>query len=71
MDENDLKLLISAYQTKTSELLSQLISSEARVLKSQQIIEALQKQIQELSSEQNTFEDTSSTRKKSTRSATS
>ena len=71
MDENDLKLLISAYQTKTSELLSQLISSEARVLKSQQIIEALQKQIQELSSERNTFEDTSSTRKKSTRSATS
>lgn len=71
MDENDLKLLISAYQTKTSELLSQLISSEARVLKSQQIIEALQKQIQELSSDQNTFEDTSSTRKKSTRSAAS
>ena len=71
MDENDLKLLISAYQTKTSELLSQLISSEARVLKSQQIIEALQRQIQELSSDQNTFEDEPSTRKKSTRSATS
>ena len=71
MDENDLKLLISAYQTKTSELLSQLISSEARVLKSQQIIEALQRQIQELSSDQNTFEDESSRRKKSTRSATS
>lgn len=71
MDENDLKLLISAYQTKTSELLSQLISSEARVLKSQQIIEALQKQIQELSSNQNTFDDVPSARKKSTRSATS
>ena len=71
MDENDLKLLISAYQTKTSELLSQLISSEARVLKSQQIIESLQKQIQELSSGQNTFEDAPSTRKKSTRSAAS
>ena len=71
MDENDLKLLISAYQTKTSELLSQLISSEARVLKSQQIIEALQRQIQELSSDQNTFEDETSRRKKSTRSATS
>jgi hypothetical protein len=71
MDENDLKLLISAYQTKTSELLSQLISSEARVLKSQQIIEALQRQIQELSSDQNTFEDESSRRKKSTRSTAS
>jgi len=71
MDENDLKLLISAYQTKTSELLSQLISSEARVLKSQQIIESLQKQIQELSSGQNTFEDAPSTRKKSTRSTAS
>tara|TARA_B100001564_G_scaffold37_1_gene38 strand:- start:2796 stop:3026 length:231 start_codon:yes stop_codon:yes gene_type:complete len=57
MDENDLKLLISAYQSKSADLLAQVISAEARILKSQQIIESLTSQIQELNSQQNTFED--------------
>lgn len=58
MDENDLKLLISAYQSKSADLLAQVISAEARILKSQQIIESLKSKIQELSSsQQNTFED--------------
>lgn len=64
MEENDLKLLISAYQSKSSELLAQVISAEARILKSQQIIESLTSQIQELTSQQNSFEDTQSTPKK-------
>lgn len=48
MDENDLKFLIAAYQSKSADLLSQVVASEAKNMKLQQIVEALSKQVQEL-----------------------
>ena len=48
MDENDLKFLIAAYQSKSADLLSQVVAAEAKNMKLQQIVEALSKQVQEL-----------------------
>ena len=48
MDENDLKFLISSYQTKCSDLLSQVVASDAKVIKLQQIVEVLTNQVNEL-----------------------
>ena len=48
MDENDLKFLIAAYQSKSADLLSQVVATEAKNMKLQQIVEALSKQVQEL-----------------------
>lgn len=50
MDENDLKFLIAAYQSKSADLLSQVVAAEAKNMKLQQIVEALSKQVQELES---------------------
>lgn len=48
MDENDLKYLIAAYQSKSADLLSQVVAAEAKNMKLQQMVEILSKQVKEL-----------------------
>lgn len=50
MDENDLKYLIAAYQSKSADLLSQVVAAEAKNMKLQQMVEILSKQVKELES---------------------
>jgi len=48
MAENDLKYLIAAYQSKSADLLSQVVAAEAKNMKLQQMVEILSKQVKEL-----------------------
>jgi uncharacterized protein YdcH (DUF465 family) len=45
MDEQDYKYLISSYQQKGFDLMSQLVATEARVKKLTDIVDTLNKQI--------------------------
>lgn len=67
MDENDLKYLISAYQSKSADLLTQLIVSESKNLKLQNIIETLNKKNQELESKLNSETNTTTSRSRSSK----
>jgi len=51
MDENDLKYLIAAYQSKSADLLSRIVAAEAKNMKLQQTVEVLLEQIKELENE--------------------
>jgi hypothetical protein len=48
MTEQELKNLISIYQQKVSDLMAQTIALEARMMNSNQLIEALTNKIKEL-----------------------
>ena len=51
MNEQEIKNLLSVYQQKVSELTAQTIALEARLMNSNQLIEALTKKVNELSVE--------------------
>lgn len=51
MNENDYKTLIITYQQKSFDLFSQVIALEAKLTTSNQIIESLMKQVNDLNSE--------------------
>jgi chromosome segregation ATPase len=51
MNEQEIKNLLTIYQQKVSDLIAQTIALEARLMNSNQIIEALTKKVNELSSE--------------------
>jgi len=53
MDEQDYKYLISSYQQKGFDLLSQLIATEARVKKLTDLVETLNKKVIEQQEELN------------------
>lgn len=52
MNEQEIKNLLSVYQQKVNDLTSQTIALEARIMNSNQIIEALNKRILELQANQ-------------------
>jgi predicted RNase H-like nuclease (RuvC/YqgF family) len=51
MNEQEIKNLLSVYQQKVSELTTQTVALEARLMNSNQLIEALTKKVNELSTE--------------------
>jgi chromosome segregation ATPase len=51
MNEQEIKNLLAVYQQKVSELTAQTIALEARIMNSSQLIEALNKRVNELSAE--------------------
>jgi phage shock protein A len=51
MNEQEIKNLLSVYQQKVSELTTQTVALEARLMNSNQVIEALTKKVNELSAE--------------------
>jgi predicted RNase H-like nuclease (RuvC/YqgF family) len=51
MNEQEIKNLLSVYQQKVSELTTQTVALEARLMNSNQLIEALTKKVNELSAE--------------------
>jgi uncharacterized coiled-coil DUF342 family protein len=51
MNEQEIKNLLSVYQQKVSDLTAQTIALEARLMNSNQLIEALNKRINELNEE--------------------
>ncbi len=51
MNEQEIKNLLSVYQQKVSELTAQTIAFEARLMNSNQIIEVLNKKINDLNEE--------------------
>jgi CII-binding regulator of phage lambda lysogenization HflD len=51
MNEQEIKNLLSVYQQKVSELTTQTIALEARLINSNQLVEALNKKINELNAE--------------------
>ena len=51
MNEQEIKNLLSVYQQKVSELTTQTIALEARLMNSNQVIEALTKKVNELNEE--------------------
>jgi phage shock protein A len=51
MNEQEIKNLLSVYQQKVSELTTQTVALEARLMNSNQLIEALNKKVNELSAE--------------------
>lgn len=51
MNENDYKTLIITYQQKSFDLFSQVIALEAKLSSSNQIIESLMKQVNDLNNE--------------------
>ena len=51
MNENDYKTLIITYQQKSFDLFSQVVALEAKLSSSNQIIESLMKQVNDLNSE--------------------
>ena len=51
MNEQEIKNLLSVYQQKVSELTAQTIALEARIMNSNQIIELLNKKVNELNME--------------------
>lgn len=63
MNENDLKILISVYQQKSSELFAQNIAQEARIIHSNQLIEALTNKVNEQKEEIEKLKQRASKRK--------
>jgi CII-binding regulator of phage lambda lysogenization HflD len=51
MNEQEIKNLLTIYQQKVSDLIAQTIALEARLMNSNQLIEALTKKVNELSAE--------------------
>jgi hypothetical protein len=51
MNEQEIKNLLTVYQQKVSDLTAQTIAFEARIMNSNQVIEALNNKINELSVE--------------------
>jgi prefoldin subunit 5 len=51
MNEQEIKNLLTIYQQKVSDLIAQTIALEARLMNSNQLIEALNKKINELNAE--------------------
>jgi hypothetical protein len=51
MNEQEIKNLLTVYQQKVSELMTQTIALEARVMNSNQLIEALNKKVNEVNGE--------------------
>jgi prefoldin subunit 5 len=51
MNEQEIKNLLTVYQQKVSDLTAQTIAFEARIMNSNQVIEALNNKINELSTE--------------------
>ena len=51
MNEQEIKNLLSIYQQKVSDLTTQTIALEARLMNSNQLIEVLNKKVNELSAE--------------------
>ena len=51
MNEQEIKNLLAVYQQKVSELTTQTVALEARLMNSNQLIEALNKKVNELSAE--------------------
>ena len=51
MNEQEIKNLLTVYQQKVSDLTAQTIAFEARIMNSNQVIEALNNKINELSAE--------------------
>jgi chromosome segregation ATPase len=51
MNEQEIKNLLSVYQQKVNELTTQTVALEARLMNSNQLIEALTKKVNELSAE--------------------
>jgi chromosome segregation ATPase len=51
MNEQEIKNLFSVYQQKVSELTTQTVALEAKLMNSNQLIEALNKKVTELSAE--------------------
>jgi chromosome segregation ATPase len=51
MNEQEIKNLLAIYQQKVSDLTAQTIALEARLMNSNQLIEALTKKVNELSAE--------------------
>jgi phage shock protein A len=54
MNEQEIKNLLAVYQQKVSELTAQTIALEARMMNSNQLIEALNKKIIELEKQETT-----------------
>jgi CII-binding regulator of phage lambda lysogenization HflD len=54
MNEQEIKNLLSVYQQKVSELTTQTVALEARLMNSNQLVEALNKKIVELQEQQET-----------------
>lgn len=65
MTEQEIKNLLSVYQQKVNELTTQTIALEARIVNSNQVVETLNKKINELSAENEKLN--SSKTKKSTK----
>lgn len=51
MNEQEIKNLLSVYQQKVNDFTAQVIALEARIMNSNQIIEALTKKVNELNEE--------------------
>jgi chromosome segregation ATPase len=51
MNEQEIKNLLAIYQQKVNDLTTQTIALEARLMNSNQLIEALNKKVNELSAE--------------------
>jgi prefoldin subunit 5 len=51
MNEQEIKNLLTIYQQKVSDLIAQTIALEARLMNSNQLIESLNKKINELNAE--------------------
>jgi lipid A disaccharide synthetase len=51
MNEQEIKNLLAVYQQKVSELTTQTVALEVRLMNSNQLIEALNKKVNELSDE--------------------
>ena len=51
MNEQEIKNLLTVYQQKVSDLTAQTIAFEARLMNSNQLIEALNKKVNELNAE--------------------
>lgn len=51
MNEQEIKNLLSVYQQKVSDLTSQTIALEARLINANQVVDALTKRMNELSEE--------------------
>jgi chromosome segregation ATPase len=51
MNEQEIKNLLAVYQQKVSELTTQTVALEARLMNSNQLVEVLNKKVNELSAE--------------------
>lgn len=64
MNEQEIKNILSVYQQKVNDLTAQTIALEARIMNSNQIIEALNKKVLELQASQEKEETPKRTSKK-------